>query len=76
MLIVLRGVKSTVLSSDQIEEFFNFLSSLGFDNSENINSVAYQIVETMHNNECRLTLEQIYEKLDPSRIVFKVNEDE
>ena len=76
MLIVLRGVKSTVLSSDQIEEFFNFLSSLGFDNSENINSVAYQIVETLHSNEWRLTLVQIYEKLDPSRIVFKVNEDE
>ena len=76
MLIVLRGVKSTVLSSDQIAEFFNFLSSLGFDNSENINSVAYQIVETLHSNEWRLTLVQIYEKLDPSRIVFKVNEDE
>ena len=76
MLIVLRGVKSTVLSSDQIEEFFNFLSSLGFDNSENINSIAYQILDTMHNNECRLALEHICEKLDPSRIVFKINEDE
>ena len=76
MLIVLKDVKRHVLTSKQVKEFINYLSSLGFESISMINSVAHNIMTSMNENECILSMSQIHEKLDPSRIVFNLIEDE
>ena len=67
MLIVLRGVKSTVLSSDQIEEFFNFLSSRLYPGSSSPSKKINKLKETATFSELKNMYQQDRRYCSPLR---------
>lgn len=75
MLVVLEGAKNAILSPNEQGRFCSFLVSLvGPEKSYQIQSTANQIEEAMHTTENHVALEQMYQRLDPTGIVFVLDE--